>query len=99
MASNSSYSALITQKHAARNRLHELILEDGRPGTSFLNAYKLKSELKKLEQATPVQDYCKIRTLDPLIVIPEKKFEHCPGALMSHYNPRPMVSSQKKIDY
>lgn len=48
--------------------------------SSLMNAYRLKSDIiKKL----PEEDKPKIISTEPIIIIPEKKFEHTKGALIT----------------
>jgi hypothetical protein len=57
---------------------------EGLSRKSIVNAYRLKSELlSREEQQKDNTSHCLIRTLDPIIVPPSKKFEHCKGARIS----------------
>ncbi len=82
----------VAEKRAARERLHTLINEEshGNPRASLVNAYRLKSEIraKEAEFQASIPSHCVIRTLDPIIMAPEKKFEHCQGARISPGPPR-----------
>jgi len=79
-----SNKALVSEKMEAKARLHDLIINIDSPRQSILNAYKLKSELKKqrdqeLEELKKSQI---IKTLDPVPLTPQSKFSHIPGLTM-----------------
>lgn len=80
----------VADKRAARARLHELVIEDGdgKQRKSLLNAYKLRLKLLAEEKSENITtntqtSYYSIKTMDPIIYPPEKKFDHCIGALIS----------------
>ncbi len=77
----------VAEKRAARERLHTLIEDEsnGNARNSMMHAYRLKQQLlaQQHEHQSTISPHCMIRTLDPIIVPPEKKFEHCPGARIS----------------
>ena len=75
----------VAEKRLARERLHQLVIDEEPSSTStlsrqsLLNAYRLKSELQAREERDTTS-HCLIRTMDPIIIPPSKKFEHRPGA-------------------
>jgi hypothetical protein len=90
-------SSTYHDRKIVKDRIRELVVDHDSGTRSLINAYKLKSELKSLnltdvrefhgtnstKKADPDSPYYKIRTLDPLIVVPEKRFEHTPGAVIT----------------
>lgn len=70
-------------KREARLRLHELVIED-KQRKSLINAYKLKKHILEDDSIPKEEDkgYC-IRTMDPIPIIPEGKYTHSQGALIS----------------
>ena len=91
-------------RQVVREKLRDLVIDDGSVTKSVLNAYRLKSELNSLSMkdvrdfpgyntsptkktAERIQEenepYYKIRTLDPLIVLPQKRFDHRPSAVIT----------------
>lgn len=79
-------SQAVSEKRLARSRLYDLVEADSQRKT-MLNAYKIKAELlqerRQREKADPNPEHCLIRTLDPLVIPPEGKFQHRSGALIS----------------
>lgn len=75
----------VSDKRLARERLHMLVIEDDHANSmsrqSLLNAYRLKMELQSQEEEhRDTTTHCLIRTMDPIIIPPARKFEHRPGA-------------------
>ena len=77
----------VTEKRIANDRLQSMISEQsqGDPRITLLNAYKLKHDFIQQEKniKKTQKEHCIIRTLDPIIIQPQKKFNHCPGARIS----------------
>lgn len=73
----------ISSKRAARERIHELVVED-KQRKSLINAYLLKKQVIE-EDLLPIKqpETFKIRTEDPIIVPPEGKYTHTQGAVIA----------------
>lgn len=80
-------SKAVSEKLAARTKNYDLVVEEGQR-KSMLNAYKLKAKMLHEEREHAKQDTSPnymIRTMSRVIIPPGKKFEHCPGALISPF--------------
>eukprot|EP01039_Chlorochromonas_danica_P000148 gene148-156_t len=80
-------SKAVSDKLAARSKNYDLVVEEGQR-KSMLNAYKLKSQILHEEREKAKQDtnpHYMIRTMSRVVIPPQKKFEHCPGALISPF--------------
>jgi hypothetical protein len=93
----STISQGVSDKRASRSRLYSLVEADGQRKT-LLNAYRLKAELLReqleVKAADPQPSHCLIRTLDPLIIPLEGKFNHFPGV---YINPTSWKSSANTL--
>lgn len=88
--SNNNSNSKISSKRIARERIHDLVVEDKKQRKSLLNAYVVKkqvieNELLPIDQS---ENYL-IRSSDPIIIPPEGKYSHTQGALICSkpYNP------------
>jgi len=75
----------VSLKREARSRLYDIVASNtDSQRKAMLNAYKVKAEINHGQnEIAAKEDHCLIRTLDPIIVLPEGKFAHCPGALIT----------------
>jgi hypothetical protein len=69
-----------TRSASRKELIFQHIVTDSRE-QSVLNAYKMKGEIIKNTPKSPSN--LLIATNEPLIVLPEGKYNHCPGATIS----------------
>jgi hypothetical protein len=69
-----------TRSASRKELIFQHIVTDSRE-QSVLNAYKMKGEIIKNTPQSPT--HLHIATNEPLIVLAEGKYNHCPGATMS----------------
>lgn len=61
---------------------------------SLLTAYKVKHDIMTMTSSSP--SYIKIGSTDPLPILPEGKYTHCPGARMSSHT---LTRSQTNVRF